>query len=1101
MGLFNRHYASLLTLLVTGACSSPPAGAAPGQRLKPRAAAEPAPIFSPVADSQILPMSRATLAMGDTPSAPMSLTATDGSGIVLTRVDAKAVVEGPLAYTELNLYFHNPEPRVREGHFDIALPAGAALSRFAMETDGHFMEAELVEQTLARRAYEDFLHRKQDPALLEKAAGNQFSARVFPIPANGDKHIVISYSQELTSASQPYVLPLRGLPKVDEVNAKVMIAAPNLGAAHWQLATLQKKQWTPDRDFGVVAASPVDTVVRDGMLASRGTVPGTTSTKALHSLAILVDTSASRALGFDSELRELIDIVAALRVRYGDNLALDIAAFDQTTAPVFHGTAASFNAGVTDALRARKPLGASDLGRAVDWATANTSDEQVLVIGDGVVTAGQDAAAIGKGTKTKAPHVIQRLDVALVGALYDRDAMRLVTTTAFPEAGMVMPEGSTGEDIARRIGLPVAANLPITVDGANWSWPMTANSGQPGDQLVVYAQTSIVPGQSATLHLGANVANSTAVGISEPLLHRALAGADIARMEAALAVQTDASKRTALKEDIVKRSVQARVLSSLTSFLVLESDADYQRFGIGRNALADILVVTDHGMELQQQAVPKALIAIPDVASDLPKGKFKTATATTTKKLSEDGKDRQSVRREKADPQDLIGSLSANDDSPGAASNGNGTAMALDEGRMDQSERLRTAANEVTEGDEIPTAGAAPADRPRPMMPAATPAAEPAPPPVAAAPARLRNTEVARDSDVRPVRASGAGSAGMQHTAAATQMRAMAPSIDRSDESVTSQVPALNGDLATIMDLIAHKKIADALTKANAWRSKDPGDVLALIALGEVSEAKGDLPTAARAYGSIIDLFPARADLRRFAGERLERLGDAGRTLAIDTYTRAVADRPDHLTGHRLLAFALVRAGRLGDAFAALEVGLAQQYPSNRFRGGERVLREDLGLVGAAWLAKEPSRRAEVMARLSKSSATLATESSLRFVLYWETDDNDVDFHIHDSRGNHAFYGNKELASGGALYEDITTGYGPECFTINGKLPAAPYHLQIHYYSRGPMGYGMGVLEIIHHDGKGGLTFEHRPYVVMNDHAFVDLGTVGDSAPIASIAK
>ena len=40
------------------------------------------------------------------------------------------------------------------------------------------------------------------------------------------------------------------------------------------------------------------------------------------------------------------------------------------------------------------------------------------------------------------------------------------------------------------------------------------------------------------------------------------------------------------------------------------------------------------------------------------------------------------------------------------------------------------------------------------------------------------------------------------------------------------------------------------------------------------------------------------------------------------------------------------------------------------------------------------------------------------------------------------------------------------------------------------MGYGMGKLEIIEHDGKGGLTFEERPFVVMIDQAFVDLGTV-----------
>ena len=40
------------------------------------------------------------------------------------------------------------------------------------------------------------------------------------------------------------------------------------------------------------------------------------------------------------------------------------------------------------------------------------------------------------------------------------------------------------------------------------------------------------------------------------------------------------------------------------------------------------------------------------------------------------------------------------------------------------------------------------------------------------------------------------------------------------------------------------------------------------------------------------------------------------------------------------------------------------------------------------------------------------------------------------------------------------------------------------------MGYGMGKLEIIEHDGQGGLTFEERPFVVMVDRAFVDLGVV-----------
>ena len=41
------------------------------------------------------------------------------------------------------------------------------------------------------------------------------------------------------------------------------------------------------------------------------------------------------------------------------------------------------------------------------------------------------------------------------------------------------------------------------------------------------------------------------------------------------------------------------------------------------------------------------------------------------------------------------------------------------------------------------------------------------------------------------------------------------------------------------------------------------------------------------------------------------------------------------------------------------------------------------------------------------------------------------------------------------------------------------------------MGYGMGKLQIIDHDGSGRLKIEERPFVVMTDHAFVDLGSFG----------
>jgi tetratricopeptide (TPR) repeat protein len=301
------------------------------------------------------------------------------------------------------------------------------------------------------------------------------------------------------------------------------------------------------------------------------------------------------------------------------------------------------------------------------------------------------------------------------------------------------------------------------------------------------------------------------------------------------------------------------------------------------------------------------------------------------------------------------------------------------------------------------------------------------------------------------------------------------------------------------MDLLARKENWKAMVKARDWRERDPGDVLALIAVGEAAEASNDTTLASRAYGSIIDLFPGRADLRRYAGQRLERIHGDGRALAlaVDTFRKAAEQRPDHPASHRLLGMALLKLGRPEEAFEALCKGVEQQYPSGRFAGADRILREDLALAAAAWIRAQPGKRAAIEERLrSKAGLSPDNQPSLRFVLVWETDANDVDFHIIDAQGNHAFFGNGTLASGGELYADVTTGYGPECFTI--PLPSSarayPYQLQAHYYSRGPMGYGMGKLQIVEHDGKGGLRFEERPFIVMRDGAFVDMGKV--SAPL-----
>ena len=60
---------------------------------------------------------------------PVRLTASDGTGLELISYEAKAAVNGPLAFTEVHLIFKNPQARVLEGRFEITLPERAALSR------------------------------------------------------------------------------------------------------------------------------------------------------------------------------------------------------------------------------------------------------------------------------------------------------------------------------------------------------------------------------------------------------------------------------------------------------------------------------------------------------------------------------------------------------------------------------------------------------------------------------------------------------------------------------------------------------------------------------------------------------------------------------------------------------------------------------------------------------------------------------------------------------------------------------------------------------------------------------------------------------------
>ncbi|MCB9705546.1 MAG: hypothetical protein H6711_26995 [Myxococcales bacterium] len=1067
--------------------------------------------------------------------APFSLTASDGTGLEIIAVDAKAVVEDPLAFTELRLVFRNPEDRQIEGRFEINLPPGAAISRFAMLIDGRWQEAEVVELQAARRAYEDFLHRRQDPALLEKNAGNTFSARVFPIPARGTKELIVSFSEELPAMGEPYRLLLRGLPELQNLDVDVVVPRHD-GPHHLRM---RKQKFTPQSDLELqVDKRPTEIGLRFDRLAVARVAPVVDlPQEPIKGVTLLFDTSASRAIDFKGQVARLGSIVDELKAQNGD-FDLRVLCFDQDVEQVFSGPASSFSADAQQAILRRAALGASDLGGALKWVAEHPNGHgRVLVVSDGIVTAGEsESDDIHTVAKSLGAAGVQRIDAIVDGGVQDEIILKQMTTAGLAKAGIVVNASKPANVVASRILRATLAGVKVNVPGATWVWPQSLESVQPGDTFLVYADVPADKAIRIELGEGGKDVHDVTMKTSErALLERAWVKASIDRLTAMMGEEAagDEAAKNQLKAQIIELSTRFRVLSDYTALLVLETEWDYQRFGIDRKALAEILTVGPRGLAVVDRTQlpgkdgqPPRIAAAEPARTQPPQEEASFLDALLgdgdderTDKAAERSVDAPTTATAAAAPAGaaapMQGALEAEEAEADDEAGGSGQRHRGEEGQMGR-----------PRGGEANLA----LDR-REMAPPAPPMAEPAPMDMDGFAAGGAVEAKADEAPERPMmkakKTATASSTGSRDSSLGDSGRSRRPRPSMEEEiAAIAEAPMrrppprpmpladvgirpqptwerpkdadpYDGRFREIMAKAAAGDKAGALNDAWAWRSANPGDELAILALGEAAEALGDRALAARAYGSLIDLFPGRADIRRMAGERLESLGKVGLELAVMTYAEAVEQRPDHPSSHRLYAFALLKAGRPAEAFAAALAGARQSYPWGRFRGVDQILQEDLRLIAAAWLAQKPEDEKTIRETLEREGVPPDTRPSLRFVLNWETDANDVDFHIYDGRGGHAYYSQKALPSGGDLYADVTTGYGPECFTVWGDANAYPYVLQAHYYSRGPMGYGMGKLEVIEHDGKGNLRFGENPFVIMKDSAYVDLGRI--DAPLSKL--
>ena len=135
----------------------------------------------------------------------------NGKSLKLSQLHIKTNITGNIAVTTYHMTFYNNTNRVLEGELAFPLGQGQSVTDFAMDVNGKLRHAVVVEKELGRVAYENTIRQRIDPGLLEMTKGNNYKARVYPIPAKGYKELLITYEEVLTATNKKhnYILPLQ----------------------------------------------------------------------------------------------------------------------------------------------------------------------------------------------------------------------------------------------------------------------------------------------------------------------------------------------------------------------------------------------------------------------------------------------------------------------------------------------------------------------------------------------------------------------------------------------------------------------------------------------------------------------------------------------------------------------------------------------------------------------------------------------------------------------------------------------------------------------------------------------------------------------------
>ncbi len=1041
---------------------------------------------------------------------PISLTNPDGQALTLEKYDLRVAIDGPLNLTEMEMVFRNPEKRQMEGRFLYVLPPGATISRFAKEVNGVLMEGEVVERLRAQSVYTQVLHTMRDPALLEMDQGNRFSARVFPIAAEGTVRLLLSYSQvvPVKNGERKISIPLAGIPKIGLFTYSAIVndvagqkldpiagfdGKDSANAGRRSFASTPLKDYAPQSDLvltfradsGDAANIRAITAGNYQMISFTTPKEYTKRSEAPKDWNFYFDTSASNAdiaKARYNSTQSLFDYINQHNEKGDEFLSISVFDVDVSNLKIkmnrsMKDAAPTYGAGAMF-LQQRHVLGATNLEAALkhigESARAEQRPQNFILVSDGIATLGAREvrdllAALGDWPDRHTLHALvigSKQDEKTLSALVDKGHGRVVTLPLTNNVDADIPR------VITELTEPLGKTYEFYDESAAWIYPKTFRDIRGATELVVFSQLQDGKTSKAgvfTKKVGekpvetALTATPTTVPEFAPLLQREAIAAYLNQLEQA--EQTAAPAKLAeLRKQRIELSEKNRVLCPLTSLLVLESENDYVRFGINRTSLADIMSINETGIAMLHRTAPALPPAVQAVHRGAPmKGKKEDSSRRQDGGAPAPEAPTPTALRSATAQQAQRLDGEGKDGKPGDSDEAMDKADDRSAGTRDPGNAFAAQSMPDIAGDGGPGNGAGGGIREQ-LAETSTvttnraDAVQRGPSPVAPV---VNDPQPASDLPrARQLQSE------VQNAVAA---KSNAPEWTRqfSTPPTAAQLDALHAQVAgSPRDRNLRNAYADALFAAKKWDELqgqafewlpfDPENPQVFEYLGKSATGLGDKELALRAMTSIAEVAPNRAALLARAGWLL--LTAEKNEMAEQMFREALKNRKDDANLYRSLALALWMQEKYDLAAKELDGAIQIDYNA-RYGDVHRVLHEELGYILRAWAQKDKDA-AFNFAQFHHAEQDMRRTDAFRVSLAWETDANDVDLHVVDPNGEECFYSHMRNASGLELYSDQTQGLGPEVIRCE-RAMTGTYSVGVTYFNAGPMGVSRGVVVIM----------------------------------------